>query len=179
MIFQYYGIPNMNPGGDYQCGLVAVYFGRYYPACNYSCYQCVASIPSMDQEQLLINGYGGLVNSYGIPSRILSSSLLFSALPMQQVMVEIASGRPILAGITPGGISFPDQSQHAVVVVGYDTTVSPPGLVVNDPFPYSAVGMPNPYLLSGAVQLRPGQYLVAYASFVSALGWGNSLYQIQ
>lgn len=178
MVFQYYGLPNLNAAGDYQCGIVAAYFGPAYPACYYNCYLCVAGIPSMDQEQLLVNGYGRLAQSFGLQSRVLSSSLLFAPLSMQDVMAEISARRPVLAGISPNGISFPDFPEHAVVIVGYDTSATP-ALVVNDPFPYAAAGMINPYLYLGGVQIQPGQYAIAYESFVTYMKWGNTLYRIQ
>jgi hypothetical protein len=178
MVFQYYGLPNLNPGGNYQCGIVAAYFGQFFPACLANCLACVHGIPSMDQEQLLLNGYGQLANQVGVFSRVLTSTLLFSALTMDQLATEIAAGRPVLAGISPSGVSYPDFSQHAVVIVGYDTS-GVPRLIVNDPFPYQAAGQPDPYLFFGGVQLKPGQYSIPYTSFVHSLQWGNTLYGIR
>jgi hypothetical protein len=100
---------------------------------------------------------------------------------MDAVMTEIDAGRPILAGISPGGYAFPDISQHAVVIVGYDNTGASPALIVNDPFPYDAyfTQLPNPYLGAGGTERQPGQYYIPYSSFISNLVWANSIYQIQ
>jgi hypothetical protein len=184
MIFRYYGLPDLNGGGNYQCGIVAAYYGAIYPAypqCLSDCSLCGnVAISTMDAEQALIAGYGVLANQINMPSRVLKSTILFSALSMSGVVSEISAGRPILAGITPNGFPFPDVSQHAVVVVGYNVSGSTPMLVVNDPFPYDAFPqMPNPYLQAGGNEVQAGRYSVPYASFVSPMNWANTLYGIQ
>ncbi len=179
MIFAYYGLPNLNPGNDYQCGIVAAAVGPSSP-CFYNCYLCASmSGGTVSNMQLVINGYGVIANEYSVPSRVLSSTLAFSALPISTVVAELDAGRPILAGISPNGYSYPNISQHAVLIVGYDTTTTTPRLIVNDPFPYGAyTGVPSPYIAAGGVSARPGQYSISYAAFVSPMNWGNSLYHI-
>lgn len=178
MVFRHYGLPNINPAGNYQCGIVAAYFGPSSP-CWFDCFACISSIASMSQMQLLINGYGSVARQF-TPSRVLGSRLLFSALSFSDTAREIDDGRPIVAGISPNGFVYPNISQHAVVIVGYQNNASGQWVIVNDPFPYDTVpSSPNPYMAFGATRLRPGQYLVAYAALLSGLRWGNTLYQIQ
>jgi Papain-like cysteine protease AvrRpt2 len=185
MIFIYYGLPDLNAVGDYQCGVVAAYNAYIFPQhpeCANDCSLCAeVSGGTMDEVQTLIDQYGMVANQLGVPSRVLTSALLFSPLSMDDVMTEIDAGRPILAGISPGGYAFPDVSQHAVVIVGFDSTGASPALIINDPFPYDAffTQQPNPYLAAGGSERQPGQYDIPYSSFISSMVWGNSIYQIQ
>jgi hypothetical protein len=178
MIFAYYRLPAFNP--DYQCGIVAVFNANSYPACFLTCQYC-AQIGggTMDAIQQLVDGYGVVANENGVPSPVLTSAEVYSYLSMQQVEAEIDAGRPILAGISPGQYPLPDQSQHAVVIVGYNTTGSTPLLIVNDPFPYAATFQQDPYTPVGGALVRPGQYSISYDAFVQYLVWANTLYQIR
>jgi hypothetical protein len=183
MVLSYYGLPDLNPSGNYQCGIVGAFYGYIYPQypqCFDDCSQC-AQLPggTMDHIQTLIDQYGQVANQVGVSSRVLTSTLLFMALSPDEVASEINAGRPIIAGISPGSFSFPDISQHAVVIVGYDDSGAAPALIVNDPFPYDEFApQPNPYTLVGGTELQPGRYSIDYQQFVSAINWGNTLYQI-
>ena len=101
MVFRHYDLPNLNPAGNYQCGIVAAYYGPA-SSCWFNCATCISAIGSMSQMQLLINGYGNVARQF-TTSRVLSSRLLFSALSFSDTAREIDAGRPILAGISPGG----------------------------------------------------------------------------
>lgn len=178
MIFVYYGLPTLNP--DYQCGIVAIFNINNNPPCFFTdCHLC-AQIGggTMDAIQQLVDQYGVILNSNGIQSPILTSSETYSYLSMQQVETEIVAGRPILAGISPGGFPLPDQSQHAVVIIGYNATGSTPLLIVNDPFPYAATFQQDPYTPVGGMLVQPGQYSIPYDAFVQQLVWANTLYGI-
>lgn len=182
MVFTYYGLPSLSNGNNYQCGIVAAYWGNAYPACVFDCTLCQAGIGGMSDMQVLIDQYGIVARSiFGVPSRVLGSRIIFNALTMQQVTAEIDAGRPVVAGISPNGYRYPNISQHVVVIVGYDTTnASNPRVIVNDPFPYEAFPTsPNPYLAVQAVHTRPGQYAVSYGAFVNPINWANTLYGIQ
>jgi hypothetical protein len=96
-------------------------------------------------------------------------------LPFQQAQSDIDSGAPIFAGINPSSSSVLfGQSQHLVVIVGYEIQNGQDYLVVNDPFPYAEVGVPDPYLSAGATSLQPGQYSVSYSTFGQSLLWNTS-----
>ncbi len=177
MVFRYYGLPNVNPAGNYQCGLIASYFGG---ACGLDCSLCVAPIGPMSNMHQLLTGYGDFVTrTYGIASRVLSGQLLFRVLAFDELSAEIAAGRPVVVGIAPGGgFALPNASSHIAVVVGYDARAGAAQVVVNDPFPfqyppYSAY--PNPYVAAGGYSPRVGQYVVPYAALVERLGWANSI----
>lgn len=181
MIFQYYRLPNINPGGDFQCGIVAVTF----PAqCAFDCRLCLTGIGTMDRMQFVINNYGAQIGlQYGVSSRNLTSSITFNSLTFEQVAAEIDAGRPVVAGISPGGFSLPNLSEHVALIVGYETNGSvPPRLVVNDPYPFTAAafgGQPDPYLVAGGHLVRLGQYSIAHSAFVSQLRWMNTLYNVR
>jgi len=177
MVFEYYGLRNVGFNGDYQCGIVAAYFQGF---CLSSCYACVTPIGGMADMQTLIQGYGQFLTLNGIPSRVLTSTIRFGPLSMQEVAAEIEANRPVIAGISPTNYAFPNFSQHVVLVIGYETNGSvPPRLIVNDPFPYALFGQPNPILVNNGFQIRPGQYSVPYSSFVFPINWDNSLHVVQ
>lgn len=175
MVFRHYGLPNLNPAANYQCGVVAAYYGGQ---CAVNCFACVAPIGSMSQMQALINNYGLVANQY-FPSRVLTSSLLFNALTSSQLVQEIDANRPVIAGISPAGYAYPNFSQHAVLIVGYDNSSPTFRVIVNDPFPYLAFPAPSPYVLAGGVLVRPGQYSVPYSAFVGLMNWANTIYNVR
>lgn len=181
MVFRAYGLPSVNAFGNYQCGIVAAYFGGQ---CTINCGLCVAPIGGMDQLQVVIDNYGLVARQLGLPSPVLTSDLLFRPLTIREVKTEIDARRPIVAGISAGGFPFPNFSQHVVLVVGYDANGAEPALIVNDPFPYDMpvyllAGQPNPYTAHGAQQLQPGRYKISLKTFISSLVWANTIYGIR
>jgi len=181
MVFRYYGLPNLNPGGNYQCGIVGAWFSN--SACVFNCGLCPNPIGPMSNELAVIRGYGPFANTFGFPSRVLSASLIFRALSAAEIKNEIDAGRPVVVGIAPGGgFALPNASQHIAVLVGYEFTASSQTVIVNDPFPFNFAPysqIAHPYLSRGAQQLQQGQYRVALSDLVAFLGWANSIYQIQ
>ena len=181
MVFSYYGLPNINPVGNYQCGLIAAWFSG--TACAVDCSLCQVPVGPMSSMQQVIDGYGLFVRSIGRSSRVLSSSLIFRALSKQEIASEIASGRPVVVGIAPGGgFALPNASQHIAVVIGYDFTSGKQNVVINDPFPFQFPPYnqyPNPYARVGGAQLGIGRYTVPYDALVLQLGWANTIYAIQ
>jgi hypothetical protein len=180
MVFAYDGLPDLNGSGNYQCGIVAAAFGPN-SVCWTNCGACVTGIGSMSNMQNLVNGYGVLAVQLGIPSPVLSSSLLFSYLSYQQVKTEILGSRPIVIGISPTGFSLPNISEHVALIVGFDESSGTPSLIINDPYPFNLPqfgNVPDPYLYSGGQQLQTGQYVIPYSNFVQPFQWGNTLYQI-
>jgi peptidase C39-like protein len=181
MVFRHFNLPSVNGFGNYQCGIVAAYFGG---PCLQNCGLCVSPIGGMTELNRVIVNYGPVARQLGLPSPILTSQLLFRALSFAETKSEIDAGRPVVAGITAGGFPFPNFSQHVTVIVGYETSAAGQYLVVNDPFPYNLPqfilqGRPNPYMFAGATEIRPGQYRVRYDSYTGFMAWGNSIDQIR
>jgi hypothetical protein len=163
MILRYNGLPNLNQAGNYQCGIVAAYYGPL-STCWRNCFTCISTIGGMTEIQKIVNQYGTVANNLGVPSRNLSSTLVFRNLTLQEVANDIKSNRPIIAGISPNEFALPNLSQHVTVIIGYDATGIVPMLIVNDPFPFGLPqfrGQPNPYLFLRAQQLQPGQYKIS------------------
>jgi hypothetical protein len=178
MVFRYYGLPNLNPALNYQCGIVAAYYGPS-SSCWFNCFSCIAGIPTALHLRAVIEGYGVFASQF-FQSRVLSSAVAFSALSFVDTAREIDSGRPIVAGISPSGYFYPPGiSEHAVVIVGYRNDSSGQRIVVNDPFPYGIFTQPDPYTPAGATAIAPGQYSVPYSALVGHLRWANTIYQIQ
>jgi len=180
MVLRHSGLPNLNPAGNYQCGIVAAYYGPN-SSCWQNCFTCISTIGGMTETQKIINQYGLVSNNLGVQSRILTSTLVFRGLNLSEVVEEIKNQRPIIAGISPTGFALPNLSQHVALIVGYDAFGLEPLLVVNDPFPFGMPqfgGQPNPYLALGAVQTQPGQYKISLKSFITNLKWANTIYRI-
>jgi len=183
MIFQYYGLQTLNPN-SYQCGVVGLfnaYITQQNPQCAFDCTLCAqVGGGSMDAIAALIDEYGiDAEQYYNAPGPVLSSAEVYSPLTMQQVVTEIQNGRPILAGITPGGYPLPDASQHAVVIVGFDNSGASQNLIINDPFPYMATYQQDPYTPAGGQEVQPGRYSISYSAFVQELVWANTIYDVQ
>jgi hypothetical protein len=181
MVLSYYGLPNLNGAGNYQCGIVAAMFGPR-SACWYDCTQCVTGGGSMSNIQALVAGYGRLANQLGVPSRVLTSSLVFGPLPASTLQAEIDAGRPIIAGISANGFVLPNISEHVAVIVGYDFANGRSNVIVNDPFPYDLpqfAGRTNPYLAAGGRKTGQATYVISLEALVSRLNWGNTIYRIR
>jgi hypothetical protein len=83
-----------------------------------------------------------------------------------------------MAGVTPSG-PFQGLPEHVVMVVGYKQVNSNLTLIINDPLPYAALGVPDPYLAAGAVPTGYLQYAIDYYAFQQLLLWTDSLTRIQ
>jgi hypothetical protein len=173
MIFTYYDIPNLNPAGLYQCGVVGVMVGG---PCALDCRFC-SNVPAGSVEMIrrMITGYPQFARSYLRNSGIkrLDARVATRALTADEIKDEIGAGRPIIAGISPTG-SGAFGPQHAVLIVGYDGDDDTMDLIVNDPFPY---GVFSPYEAAGGEGGR-GQFTIGYMKFRSRLRWTQSVYRI-
>ena len=169
MVFQFFQIPAVNP--NYQCGVIGVFYGPS-SECFYDCNVCDVGAGSAANVTLMLEDYSYYASG---GAEVLNSQFTAAQLSFQQVMSDIDSNAPILAGINPSspGVSF-GQSQHLIVIVGYAIQGGQDYLVVNDPFPYTEAGIPDPYLSAGAQSLQPEQYSVSYQTFVQSLLWNTS-----
>jgi hypothetical protein len=172
MIFEYLGYPNLNQVGNYQCAVVAAQGGP----CMANCGMCLNAGGTMQRVALIMQSYAMMaqqLTGYQNPSVILQFRGILSP---AEIARQIDNDGPILAGISPGQIPYPPGfgvSQHAVVVVGYEGNPNGFAVILNDPFPY--VGMVNPYIAAGGAMLAPGQYRIAFQTFVGVFHYGNSL----
>lgn len=178
MVFRYFSIQNVNPGGVYQCGIV----GILYTQCYFNCLNCVAGASSIYVVADMLVRYPQLVRSLVNPSSplLVQPVISQSSLSLQQTEAEIDAGRPVFAGVSPSGFRFPGQvSEHAIVIVGYQLmSDESTRIVVNDPWPYQDFGGNNPYLAAGGRRLQPGRYSVPFNGLIQRLLWRETVWGI-
>jgi len=174
MVFEYYDIPNVNPAGDYQCGIVGLLAaGTIRQDCAFRCQNCTVPAGSSAGVTQMIEEYPRRVAEVGddeVPR--LRVSYRHSALSFATIQSEIDEHHPIIAGISPTG--RPPAwagSQHVALIVGYDETGDVEQLIVNDPYPFTSN---NPYVSAGGENNRDGSYSIPYARFREALNWRES-----
>lgn len=174
MVFRKYDVPAVN--SHYQCGVVgAMAIASNQSQCVTDCRLC--NVPGGDATTVM-----GMLIDYPKRAATLAgktSPRLFvthaDALTPVEVRRELDAGRPIVAGINPGGrpAAFA-ASAHVALVEGYADKDGELVLIVNDPFPFSPTTWPDPYLANGAQMLRPGQYGIRYSTYISQMGWVES-----
>jgi hypothetical protein len=171
MMFQYYQVPQVNPI-NFQCGIIGVFEGVGTP-CYFNCQFCYFGAGSGQNVALMLQTYTRIATN-GLHS--MSGQFIALPLTFSQLQQQIAAGKPFIAGINPGQTAaLFGQSEHAVVVIGYDTSLGSSLVIVNDPLPYALAGYPDPYLLAGGRLLQPGQYLISYDALVQGLLWNTTV----
>lgn len=178
MIFRYYGVPNVNPAGYYQCGIAAAVLGG---ACVNDCRWCNVGSGTAHTVRDMLELYPRVVSGL-LRRRVPQVSADFDTreLTEDEVKEEIDANRPIVAGISPhSGLLPPDVSEHAVLIVGYEERNGDLTILINDPFPYQSVGLQDPYTASGGRLVRPGRYAIPYQTLVDDLAWGNTIFGIE
>jgi len=178
MVLNYYDVPNLNPAGDYQCGIIAARFGPN-TVCWTNCRACQVPAGAPSEITRMLREYppfaGRLVNR-----RVsgLTSTHTLSAISKEQIKQEIDEGRPVIVGINPGGGPGP-VSAHVALVIGYEEDNGALILTVNDPYPYQYVApRVDPYLRAGG-RGGEGQYIINFDTFRARLGWQETFYGIK
>ena len=177
MIFEYLDVPSLNPPGYYQCGIAAVVFGG---PCSYNCQLCNLGSGTTQRLRDMLVYYPNVVQqASSLQTPLVNAQALNHALSADAVATEIDEGRPIVAGVSPHLASLPPGlSEHAILIVGYEDTGSAFWIIVNDPFPYQAVGMQDMYTPVGGYLLTAGRYAIPMAQLIHALNWKNSVWRI-
>jgi hypothetical protein len=172
MVLSYYNVPNLNPAGNFQCGIVGAQGGM----CSVNCAMCLNGGGTTQRIaaviQIYLNAAKTMADFDNDDLRVRTMGILSP----QHIIDIIDDDAPIIAGISPNSIPFPPGmgfSQHAVVIVGYEGDHSNLRIIINDPYPYP----PNavPYLQIGGQMLQPGQYRLPYQYFVAMFHYGNSI----
>ncbi|SJZ76447.1 Peptidase_C39 like family protein [Enhydrobacter aerosaccus] len=172
MVLSYYNAPNLNPGGNFQCGVVGAQGGM----CSYNCGMCLGAGGTTQRIAAVIQAYlmaAQMMTGFNDPGLHISTTGVLSP---QEIIDMIDNDAPIIAGISPGSIPYPPGlgfSQHAVVVVGYTGTANALNVILNDPYPYPPYAVP--YLQAGGQALQPGRYRIPYGLFLSVFHYGNSI----
>jgi hypothetical protein len=178
MVFRYYHVPNVNPGGDYQCGIIGARFGPR-TVCWTNCRACQVPAGNPSEITRMLREYPPFAGSV-FNRRVsgLDSTHTLSAISKDQVKQEIDEGRPIIVGISPGG-GGSAVSAHVALVIGYDESDDGLILTVNDPFPYQYVPpLTDPYLRAGGAG-GEGQYTIDFDTFRRQLSWRETFYGIK
>ena len=178
MVFKHFGVPNVNPGGVYQCGIIGAIAGPMHP-CWQNCGLCIVPAGSPQGITSMLFQYpriaGSLTRQHIDGVR---STHVRRALSPEQIHEEIDNDRPIIAGINPSGVMGPF-AQHVVLIIGYEESDDRLFLTVNDPYPYQFVGNRfDPYLHSRG-RGGNGQYRISYDNFRSGLAWSESFYDLR
>jgi hypothetical protein len=174
MVFEHYDIPNVNPGGDYQCGIVGLLAaGTMRHDCAFRCQNCSVPAGSAAGVRNMIEEYPRRVAAVGAQDVArLRASYQSGPLSFSAVQREIDAEHPIIAGISPSGRpSRWASSQHVALIVGYDETEDDERLLVNDPYPFEEA---NPYVAAGADSNGDGSYWISYRTFRTRLDWAES-----
>lgn len=181
MVFEHYDIPNVNPGGDYQCGIIGALAGPNH-VCFQDCRRCIVSAQSLEHIRAAIPFYPDAVEFLTRrPVRNLNAQSQFSRLSKSEVKTEIDAKRPIIVGISFDNMPRP-LSQHVALIVGYDEDRNGNlTLTVNDPFPYDLPQFArnkNPYVAAGGKDNFDGSFTIDYDKFKSGLSWKETIYNI-
>lgn len=172
MVFNYYGVTNINPRGDYQCGIIAL----IHPVCNQDCRNCPVPAGSGQRMVNMLTQYPSFASGVSGTETNISVRMLNRALSLSELKSEIDAGRPVIAGISPSGYQATGVSEHVALVIGYNNN----NLIVNDPFPFRTIAFSgDPYEIAGGQEIDSGQYLVDYSAFVDKLNWRESIFDIK
>lgn len=172
MVLQYYGFPNLNPAGNYQCAVVGAQGGP----CAANCGFCLGAGGTTQRIAAVIISYAQVAAAWTHFVNNRFHPHTSGIMAPQQIAISIQNHAPIIAGISPTSIPFPPGmgfSQHAVVIVGYAQTSVGFAVIINDPYPYPPYAIP--YLQAGGEMIRPQQYLIPFQMFVQVFHYGNSI----
>ena len=172
MVFRHNGVANINPFGNFQCGIIAL----LHPVCDQNCFNCVVPAGSLATMNNMLTQYPRFASQHTGTVTHIRTTVRRTRLSLREVQRELDDGRPIVAGISPSGYRAVGVSEHVALIIGYDEDE----LLVNDPFPFGPTTFAgNPYLAAGGSQLQPGRYLIRYSSFVTRLQWRETIYDIR
>jgi hypothetical protein len=175
MVFDYFDIPNVNPAGDFQCGIIGLLAaGTWANACAYQCQLCQVPAGSAAGVIGMLRDYPRKV-SYATAEEVTTLSASHKTRPLQpdEIKSEIDDGNPIIAGISPSGRPAGGSAAHVALIIGYRATEDSFELRVNDPYPFGG-WQGNPYLAAGGETEESGSYWIPYESFRQALSWSES-----
>ena len=183
MIFKYYGLPTVNPAGDYQCGIVGAVgysMNGACDACNLNCGNCVRPAGSPSMISYMLTNYPKIAcKNLFENNKTLNNSYVANYLSANFLINELNQNRPVIAGINPGSqFVLQGNSQHVALIKGYYFDSSNNLILkVNDPYPYWTKGV-DPYVLSGAIANGDLSYQIPFTNFVNGLKWNTSWYNI-
>ena len=168
MIFKHYGVPNKNPYGNFQCGIIGSISGPG-SICDLNCKDCIMPSGSNYGTIAMLANYSRLAAN---KSFYYSEKKVMTA---DEVMDNIDNNRPVIAGTSFANRVYYADAEHVVLITGYRITGGDMYLVINDPFIYTGV---NPYILNGGKRLQNNQYEIHYNNFKNGVFWVWSVFNI-
>jgi hypothetical protein len=171
MVFRYYGVSNINPFGNFQCGIIAL----VHPICNQNCGNCPIPAGSLRTMNNMLTRYPDVASGRTRSSTRIRTRTSSRALSKSELREEIEAGRPVVAGISPSGYRHPGVSEHVALIVGIEGA----DIIVNDPFPFDLAFSGDPYEAAGGVEVGPGQYQIDFHQFRSRLQWRETIHGIR
>lgn len=172
MALTHYGYDTINPGGNFQCGIVAMLGG----VCNVNCFSCRTGIGSTRNLAEILKRYEHISRRLGANGDPIDPRLR-GTLSERSIKRQIDEGNPIIAGISPSGLGRylpPTFGEHVALIVGYEDGDGEFRVLVNDPFPYGLVGF-DPYVRAGGNLVITGQYSISLKAFTQYLGYKDSI----
>jgi len=177
MVLRYYDVPNVNPGGHYQCGFIGLNaVATNAQACNADCRLCNFPAGHANVLKSAFEEYPrrvALVKSERQPR--LRMTIRARALSFDEVMEEIDNERPFIIGISPAGSPVSNVSAHVAVIRGYKDEGGRSEVLVNDPFPFERAGSPNPYLRAGGSREEDLSYWIDIEALKQRLAWRETM----
>jgi hypothetical protein len=197
MLFTYKKVCPVNPN-SYQCGIVGlINQPNDFPLhtvptpCLNDCRYCNFPAPTDKAIEDMVFYYPILAARFYNMNNIDHSGLgcdlkadmftldnvTYAPLDTDALMQSIDISVPILAGINASAAGLPSHvdPNHAVLIIGYESTPNGFFLIVNDPEPYENFpGVRHPYLSNGATRLKNHQYKIRYQTFINRLHWSKS-----
>lgn len=175
-MFNYFHVPNVNPAGHDQCGIVGTLAaGKQGQACAYRCERCPVQAGNAATIIDMIKDYPRKV-AEATGKQVIGLRAAYQSWPLsaRDVMAAIDKKSPIIAGISPSGNPpGPVGSHHVVLLVGYQEREGAMELKVNDPFPFTGWA-DNPYVRAGGRPAGNGSYWIEYGAFWQWLKWAES-----
>jgi hypothetical protein len=176
MVFTYYKVPNLNPNGFYQCGII----GTLLPAlCGMDCRRCGAIGGGMGMKEFIsdmLKKYPPAAKAPPINSNYVIREGPKCPLSEKDVKGEIDANRPVIAGISTSGMhKYPPE--HVALIVGYEEVDGKLRLRINDPYPFPADK--DPYVTAGAQKNCGGSYYIDFDTFCNKLAWDSAWWHIQ
>jgi hypothetical protein len=176
MVFTYYQVPNLNPHGFYQCGII----GTLLPAlCGLDCTRCGAIGGGKGMREFItdmLKKYPPAAKAPPINSDYVIRRGPKCPLTEKEVKAEIDANRPVIAGISTSGMhKYPPE--HVALIVGYEEVDGKLRLRINDPYPFPANN--DPYVTGGAQKNCGGSYYIDYETFCNKLAWDSAWWHIQ
>lgn len=169
MLFRHYGVANVNPAGNFQCGIIGAISHSGSP-CASNCFACVMPSGSNHGTLAMLTNYARVVAGRSV------SYSEGGAISPAAVIENIDAGRPVMAGTSNTLRIANSDAEHVTLIVGYEYAQGDLWLVVNDPFPYPPGK--NPFLANGGEAVTANRYRIPYRNFRDGVFWHWSVFNL-